>query len=294
MKYRVTHSTSYGYDEAIPLSHNMVRLRPRQHPGQICLQHQLNLFPAPAIRNEGFDYFGNYVTWFSIQEPHTDLKIVAESEVEVTRLAAPEFDLGPSWENVLYTLASSRDQQTLAAREFAFESTGIPWSPELADYAAPSFTRDQSFLQCVFDLTKRIFRDFKFLPGSTKIETPVMDVFRSREGVCQDFAHLQVGCLRSRGFSARYVSGYIATIPPPGQKRLEGADASHAWISVFAPGYGWVDFDPTNGLLPTDSHVTLAWGRDYSDVGPAKGILIGGKRHWMNVAVDVVPETEGN
>jgi transglutaminase-like putative cysteine protease len=294
VKYRVTHSTRYGYEEAIPLSHNVVRLRPREHANQICLQHQLNLLPLPAVRNEGFDYFGNHVTWFSLQEPHMGLRIVAESQVEVTRPVAPEFTQGPSWENVLYTLASSRDRATLAAREFAFESAYVPWSPELAAYAAPSFSADQPFLQCVFDLTKRIYRDFKFLPGSTKIETPVMDVFHSGQGVCQDFAHLQIGCLRSRGFSARYVSGYIATVPPPGQKRLDGADASHAWISAFAPGFGWVDFDPTNGLMPADAHVTLAWGRDYSDVGPAKGILIGGKRHWMDVAVDVVPEGEVN
>ena len=289
MKYRVTHSTRYEYDEAIPLSHNVVLLRPREHGTQTCLQHQLDLLPVPAIRNEGFDYFGNPVTWFSLQEPHTGLKIVAESEVEVTPSPVPDVTQGPSWENVLYTLASSRDRGTLAAREFAFESAYVPWSPELAEYARPSFASDQPFLQCVFDLTKRIFHDFKFLAGSTKIDTPVMDVFRSGEGVCQDFAHLQICCLRSRGFSARYVSGYIATVPPPGQERLAGADASHAWVSVFAPGFDWVDFDPTNGLMPPDSHITLAWGRDYNDVGPAKGILIGGKRHWMDVAVDVVP-----
>jgi len=292
VKYAITHSTRYGYNEAIPLSHNVVLLRPRQHNTQACLRYQLNLFPAPAIRNDGFDYFGNHVSWFSLQEPHTELKILAESQVEVTPPIVPDFAQGPSWETVLYTLASSRDRDTLAAREFAFESAYVPWSPELAEYARPSFASDQPFLACVFDLTKRIYREFKFLPGSTKIETPVMDVFHSGEGVCQDFAHLQIGCLRSRGFAARYLSGYIATVPPPGQERLAGADASHAWISVFAPGFGWVDFDPTNGLMPSDSHITLAWGRDYSDVGPAKGILIGGKRHWMDVAVDVVPIVE--
>ncbi|MGH9679818.1 MAG: transglutaminase-like domain-containing protein, partial [Candidatus Acidiferrales bacterium] len=194
-----------------------------------------------------------------------------------------------SWEHVLHILASSRDRETLAAREYAFESPHVPWTAELANYASPSFTSDAPFLHCVFDLTKRIFHDFKFLAGSSKIDTPVLEVLKSREGVCQDFAHLQIGCLRSRGFSARYVSGYIATVPPPGEERLKGADASHAWISVFAPGFGWIDFDPTNGLMPSDGHITLAWGRDYSDVGPSKGILIGGKRHWMDVAVDVVP-----
>jgi transglutaminase-like putative cysteine protease len=289
VKYRITHSTRYGYDEAIPLSHNVVRLRPRQHETQACLHHELILQPAPAVKSDGFDYFGNHVTWFSLQEPHTGLKIAAESTVEVTPPRAPDLEHGPSWENVLHTLASSMDRDTLAAREYAFESAYVPWSPELAEFARPSFPSDQPFLQCVFDLTKRIHHDFKFLAGSTKIDTPVEDVYHSGQGVCQDFAHLQICCLRSRGFSARYVSGYIATTPPPGQKRLEGADASHAWISVFAPGFGWVDFDPTNGTMPADSHVTLAWGRDYDDVGPAKGILIGGKRHWLEVAVDVVP-----
>ena len=289
MKYYITHSTRYGYDEAIPLSHNMVRVRPREHENQSCLHYELSLNPAPAIRNDGFDYFGNPVTWFSLQEPHTGLRILAESQVEVTPPRPVNVSQGPSWELVLHTLASSRERETLAAREYGFESSYVHWSPELADYARPSFVNDMPFLECVFDLTRRIFKDFKFLSGSTKVDTPVMDVFRSREGVCQDFAHLQIGCLRSRGFAARYVSGYIATVPPPGLERLQGADASHAWISVFAPGFGWVDFDPTNGLMPTDGHITLAWGRDYNDVGPAKGILIGGRRHWLDVSVDVVP-----
>ena len=289
MKYRITHSTRYGYDEAIPLSHNVVRLRPREHATQTCLQHQMLLLPAPVVRNEGFDYFGNYVTWFSVQEPHMVLRIAAQSEVQVS--PAPPLDVaqGPSWEQVLQILAAAADHETLSAHEFIFESYYVPWSPEMADFARRSFSPGQPFLQCVLDLTKRIYRDFKFRAGSTKVNTPVMEVFRSGNGVCQDFAHLQIGCLRSLGFAARYISGYIATLPPPGQDRLAGADASHAWVSVFAPGLGWVDFDPTNGVIPSDSHITLAWGRDYEDVGPAKGVLIGGQRHWLDVSVDVVP-----
>jgi len=289
VKYRVTHATRYGYDEAIPLSHNVVRMRPRESAAQTCLQHQMILMPAPAVRNEGFDYFGNHVTWFSVQEPHRVLRIAAQSDVLVTPLAPRDVSQGPSWEQVLQLLASPPDRETLAAREFVFESFYVPWSPELADFARPSFLPDQPYLQCVLDLTRRIHHDFKFLAGSTKIDTPVTEVFRSGKGVCQDFAHLQICCLRSLGFSSNYVSGYIATVPPPGQERLKGADASHAWVSVFAPGIGWVDFDPTNGVIPTDSHITLAWGRDYDDVGPAKGILIGGQRHWLDVSVDVVP-----
>jgi transglutaminase-like putative cysteine protease len=289
VRYRITHSTRYGYEETIPLSHNVFRMRPREHAAQTCLQHQLLVLPAPEVRNEGFDYFGNHVTWFSLQEPHTVLRIAAESEVQVNPSGPHEVTHGPSWEQVLQILDAAPDTETLAAREFTFESPHVPWSPELAEFARPSLVSGRPFLQSVFDLTQRIHHDFKFIAGSTEIDTKVLDVFHSGQGVCQDFAHLQICCLRSLGFSARYVSGYIATYPPPGRERLTGADASHAWISVFAPGSGWVDFDPTNGLIPSDGHITLAWGRDYDDVGPARGILIGGHRHWMDVSVDVVP-----
>jgi transglutaminase-like putative cysteine protease len=289
VKYRVTHSTRYGYEEAIPLSHNLVLLRPRNHANQTCLDYQLTLLPVPAVKNDGFDYFGNHVTWFSLQEPHMVLRIAAESEVEVQLSPDRALDSGPTWEQVLQILGVAPDAETLAAIEYVFESSHVPWSPELADLARPSFATGKPFLRCLLDLTQRIHKDFKFLAGSTKIETPVVDVLHSGEGVCQDFAHLQICCLRSLGFSARYVSGYIATAPPPGQERLVGADASHAWISVFVPGSGWVDFDPTNGMMPSDGHITLAWGRDYDDVGPTKGILIGGKHHSLDVSVDVVP-----
>ena len=267
----------------------LVRMRPREYATQACLQHQLLVLPSPAVRNEGFDYFGNHVTWFSLQEPHTVLRIAAQSEVHVNPSGPHEVTHGPSWEQVLQILAVAPDAETLAAREYTFESPHVPWSTELADFARPSFVSGQPFLQSVFDLTRRIHRDFRFLAGSTEIDTKVMEVYESGEGVCQDFAHLQICCLRSLGFSARYVSGYIATYPLPGRERLTGADASHAWISVFAPGSGWVDFDPTNGLMPSDGHVILAWGRDYDDVGPARGILIGGQQHWMDVSVDVLP-----
>jgi transglutaminase-like putative cysteine protease len=289
MKYRVTHSTRYGYDEAIPLSHNLVRMRPREHQTQTCLQHQLLVLPAPAVRNEGFDYFGNHVTWFSLQEPHTVLRIAAHSDVEV-RSAGP-FDLssGIAWEEALQVLNLSPEREVTAAREFIFESPHVPRPEELANYARLSFDPRRPYLACLLNLTERIHSDFEFLAGSTKIDTPVEEVFHSHQGVCQDFAHLQISCLRSLGFAARYVSGYLVTTPPPGKEKLAGADASHAWVSAFVPGTGWVDFDPTNGLMPTDAHITLAWGRDYDDVGPSRGILLGGRHHWLDVSVDVVP-----
>jgi len=289
VKFRVTHTTQYEYEESIPLSHNIVRLRPRDFGLQTCLRHELLVIPEPAVKTVGPDYFGNHVTWFSLQESHTALKIAAESEVQVDPAARPDLTRGPSSEQVLQILAGATDVQTFAALQFSFESPHVPLSSELAAYASASFATGAPFLQGVLHLTERIYHDFKFLPGSTEVGTPVADVFRTRQGVCQDFAHLQLCCLRSMGFAARYVSGYVATHPPPGQARLTGADASHAWTSVYAPDHGWVDFDPTNGLMPSDAHITVAWGRDYDDVGPAKGILIGGQRHWMDVAVDVVP-----
>jgi transglutaminase-like putative cysteine protease len=245
--------------------------------------------PSPTVRNDGFDYFGNHVTWFSLQEPHTTLRIAAQSEVEVLRTSPHDVDGGPSWEQALQILNIAPDREILAAREFVFESAHVPWSPELADFARGSFSPGRPLLACVLDLTERIHQDFEFLAGSTEIDTPVEDVFHSHQGVCQDFVHLQICCLRSLGFAARYVSGYLVTSPPPGQERLAGADASHAWVSVFVPGAGWMEFDPTNGIMPSDGHITLAWGRDYDDVGPSRGILIGGQSHWMDVAVDVVP-----
>lgn len=289
MKYRVTHSTRYGYEEAVPLSHNIVRMKPRQHQTQTCLQHQLLVLPTPAVRNDSFDYFGNHITWFSLQEPHSVLRIAAQSEVEVLPSGPYDVTLGPTWEQVLRILTVAPDREILATREFVFESQHVAWSQELADFARDSFPAGRPYLACVLDLTQRIHHDFKFLAGSTGIDTSVEEVFHSREGVCQDFAQLQIGCLRSLGFSARYVSGYLVTSPPPGKARLTGADASHAWVSVFVPGMGWVDFDPTSGLMPSDDHITLAWGRDYDDVGPSRGILIGSQRHWMDVSVDVAP-----
>lgn len=292
MKYRVTHSTRYGYDEAVPLSHNVVRMKPREHGTQTCLQYQLLVLPAPTVRNDGFDYFGNHVSWFSLEEPHTVLRIAAQSEVQVLAPEPRDPASGPPWEEVLQILTLALDREVLAAREFVFESPYVPWLAELADYARSSFAPGRPYLACVMDLTERIHRDFKFLAGSTKIETPVKEVFHSHQGVCQDFAHLQICCLRSLGFPARYVSGYLVTSPPPGRERLAGADVSHAWVSVYSPGSGWVDFDPTNGVMPADGHITLAWGRDYEDVGPSRGILLGGQRHWMDVSVDVAPIPE--
>jgi transglutaminase-like putative cysteine protease len=289
VKYRVRHFTQYDYSVAVTMSHNVVRMRPRDSAVQSCVRHELTLSPPPEIRLNGLDYFGNHAVWFSLQEPHTHLTVSAQSEVEVSLGLRPDISSGPSWEEVRETIAAGYNSQTLLAREFVMESPYVPHSAELAEYALPSFLPGTPFLQCIFDLTTRIRREFKFLPGSTKVGTPVLDVLRARRGVCQDFAHLQLGCLRTLGFAARYVSGYLVTTPPAGKPRLEGADVSHAWISVYTPEFGWIDFDPTNGLMPSDSHITVAWARDYDEVGPVKGIVVGGRTQKLDYSVDVVP-----
>jgi transglutaminase-like putative cysteine protease len=289
VKYQITHSTTYAYADKVSLSHNIARLRPRDNGvQQICLRHELSVLPAPSDRSDGLDYFGNHVSYFSLQESHNHLTITARSDVEVTSMVRPDFSLGSSWEKVRDKLLASADPEIRAAREFTFDSRYVTRSAELAQYARSSFVPDQPFLQCVLDLTERIYGDFKYLPGSTKVGTPTADVLRMRKGVCQDFAHLQLGCLRSLGFAARYVSGYIVTTPPPGQRRLLGADVSHAWISVFVPDLGWIDFDPTNGLMPSSSHITVGWARDYDDIGPVRGVVVGGHRQHLDVSVDVV------
>lgn len=290
MRYHVTHTTAYDYTEAVRLSHNVLRLRPRDHTRQRTIHHQLSVSPTPAITRERYDYFGNHMVWMSLQEPHTELTITARSEVQVDLVLQPDISHGPSWEQVRQTLSDAPNPRALSARQVTFDSPYVARDPELARYAQPSFPEGRPFLQGVLDLTERIHREFEFVPGSTRVGTPVLEVLHNRRGVCQDFAHLQIGCLRSLGLAARYVSGYIATTPPPGQPRLIGADASHAWVSVFEPDFGWIDFDPTNGIMPSDAHVTVAWARDYDDLSPVKGILVGGKGQRLKVSVDVASD----
>ena len=291
MIYRITHKTRYQYADVVPLSHNLLRARPRNHGGQTCRWHDLSVWPPPAIRGEQLDYFGNHVSWLSVQEPHTELSIDSQSEVEVRLELRSELSQAPPWEDVAEAIGKSASM--IAVRQFTFDSPYVTRSSELAAYALVSFPPRRALLECAFDLGQRIHRDFEYLPGSTKIGTPSLEVLRNRRGVCQDFAHLGIGCLRSLGLAARYISGYIATTAPPGKARLAGADASHAWLSLFVPDFGWVEFDPTNGVMPLDSHITVAWGRDYDDVGPIRGILIGGHRQRMDVSVDVVQIDSG-
>lgn len=289
MRYKVSHTTSYSYSETVPICHNEVHLTPRDHAHQTCAYSRLLIKPSPATMDRRIDYFGNHVNYFTVQEGHHRLSVTAVSKVEVRPVELPRAADTPPWEQVRDSLRSEPRRELLAASQFAFDSPFVRLLPELAEYAGPSFAPGRSLLEAVLHLTNRINTEFKYDPSATQINTPPLEVLRLRKGVCQDFAHLQIGCLRSMGLAARYVSGYLLTEPPPGQPRLVGADASHAWLSVFFPGLGWLDFDPTNDQIPSTRHVTLAWGRDYGDVCPIRGIFVGGGHHGMHVSVDVVP-----
>jgi transglutaminase-like putative cysteine protease len=293
VKYRITHTTAYSYGETVPLCHNVAHLKPRTTPRQRVLSHSMEITPAPPTLRERLDFFGNPVTWFSLQEPHQSLTLIARSEVDVTPMDPPALFQFPAWDQVAQRLRTS-EPAMLDARQFTFDSHYIQRHPQLADYAASSFPQGRPLLDGVIDLTQRIFHEFTFDTTATTIGTPVLDVLHHRHGVCQDFAHLEIGCLRSLGLAARYVSGYMVTQPPPGKPRLIGADVSHAWLSVFLPDYGWIDVDPTNGLMPSAQHITLGWARDYDDLSPVKGVVVGGRRHSLGVSVDVEPVGEVN
>jgi transglutaminase-like putative cysteine protease len=287
--YRVRHRTTYHYADPVSVSHHVVRLTPRNLLKQTCRGSRVSILPAPPATSAHFDYFGNTVTSFTLYEPHDCLIVEANSDLQVNAIEPPDFFGSPPWETVPQALAGDPSDDILDACQFIFDTQRVGSSPQLADYARQSFPAGRPLLAAVLDLTCRIHQDFRFDKEATEVATPVQTFFEKRRGVCQDFAHLQIGCLRSLGLPARYVSGYLRTMPPPGSPRLVGADASHAWCSAWCPGTGWVDFDPTNNCVPSDGHITVAWGRDYSDVSPVYGVLLGGARHKLKVEVDVLP-----
>jgi transglutaminase-like putative cysteine protease len=289
MRYRIVHTTTYEYRESVSICHNEARLVPRTTSCQKPSGTRIVVEPTPAALVEERDYFGNVVHSFTLQEAHLRLAVSAVSEVELVPYEPPALALSPAWESVRDGVKRDLTFEGLRALEYTLESPHVRVSDELRAYALPSFVAGRPLLEAVFELTRRIFADFKYEPGSTTVATPVEEVLSTRRGVCQDFAHLQIGMLRSLGLPVRYVSGYVHNAPREGQPRLTGADASHAWLSAFCPGYGFVDFDPTNGLIPKDEHITLAWGRDFSDTSPLRGVILGGGTHGVRVGVDVLP-----
>lgn len=294
-RYHVLHETRYAYGSAVSLSQQMLHLIPRRCPWQHCLDFRLTLDPEPSWRQRGEDAFGNPVEWLAFYLPHDTLHVRAEMEVEVCPHLPEDLQAGMSREALVARLAYCSEAPLaadLAAKRFLFESPHVRVKHELAAYAAECFAPGQAVLESARQLMEKIYTEFEFDPEATTVATPVLEVLQNKRGVCQDFAHLMIACLRAQGIPARYMSGYLLTEPPPGQPRMVGADASHAWVSVYAPESGshdWVDFDPTNNLLPDTQHITLAWGRDFNDVSPMRGVILGGGGHEPEVAVTVTP-----
>jgi len=308
VKYRITHTTHYHYSQSVGLCQNEARLQPRNFWRQHCDNSRFDIKPTPTDYHERIDFFGNRVAYFAIQQPHTQLIVTAISDVTIfPRQNNLDLFNQMTWEQVRSLLqeissqGQSQNQQSqsqqqhqeqsfeiLDARQYVLDSPMVTVTPELADYALSSFLPNRVLVDVVHDLMQRIHKDFTYDPTFTTIATPLSDVLSHRRGVCQDFAHLAIACLRAYGIAARYISGYVETLPEAGQQRLVGADASHAWFSVYIPGTGWLDFDPTNNTIPLDQHITLAWGRDYADVTPLKGIAFGGGQHTLSVSVDVL------
>ena len=289
MNYRVIHRTLYEYAAPVTASHHVARLEPRATAAQQRGEFLLDILPHPAVRKVREDYFGNRLCFFSIQETHQRLEITTTSRVTVNARELPAPENTPAWEEVVNLFRDPVSPEVVEPYQFVFDSPQVRASAELFDYARASFGKGAPLLASAADLTRRIFEDFKFDPKATTVATPLEEVWEKRRGVCQDFAHLGIACLRSLGLPARYVSGYLRTRPPVGQPRRIGADASHAWFGVFCPGPGWVDFDPTNNVQPGEEHIIVACGRDFSDVSPVAGILTGGGKHDVQVSVDVEP-----
>ncbi len=288
MEYDVRHRTTYRYLQDVSYSCHVAHLTPRATPAQEVEASKTALSLAPARRQAVTDYFGNAMEWFSFDQPHTNLEILSTSRVRVKPVADPA-DRGPAWEAVKALLAAAPTPEPRGAVQYLFDSPLVTAPGGIADYAAKSFVPGRPILDAAADLMHRIHKEFRYDPTVTDASTPAARVFEIRAGVCQDLAHIGIAALRALGLAARYVSGYLVTKPPPGKPRLVGADASHAWFSVWSPEHGWFDLDPTNDMRPSEGHITVAWGRDYSDVAPVNGIVSGGGDHVVDVGVDVLP-----
>ena len=298
MRYRIQHSTHYDYEIPVGLGYNRAHLLPRDTQNQRCINSQINISPLPMFAQKRQDYFGNKTYHFSMEHPHQFLTVDVVSEVDV--MESPMFtnydlDIGITCDQALSLMQQGQEEQLLLAREFILDSPLVKASAVMADYARPLFQPGRTFLSAVRALTEKIHTEFVYDPESTTVATPLDEVMAQKHGVCQDFSHVAIGCLRSLGYPARYVSGYVETLPPPGQEKLVGSDASHAWFAVYSPSEGWFEFDPTNNNMPAEQHITTAWGRDYSDVPPLRGVIFDGGGHQkIKVSVDVQRLPEPN
>ena len=291
MNYLIHHKTTYTYFEPVSLCHNIIRLLPRTTEKQLCRNSKIKISPDPDTIVEYDDFFGNKVLYFSIEKEHKQLIVDVSSEIEKGDI--PEIEINSATKASIAQVKKELLELKPVpydVQQYVFETPMTAWNDEIKKYALQSFSQERPVLEAAKELTHRIFTDFEFKPGFTTIATPLSEVMQQRKGVCQDFAHLAIACLRSVGLAARYVSGYIETISPAETEKLVGVDASHAWFSVYISGLGWVDFDPTNNLMPSNQHITIGWGRDYADIAPFKGVILSSGQHELKVAVDVKRE----
>jgi transglutaminase-like putative cysteine protease len=285
--YKVVHETRYDYSDTIAIAQQLAHLKPRPAPWQNVLSHHLTIDPAPSERTEGIDYFGNAVVRFAVETPHDALTVQAESVVAIEDHAPASADDLAQWESALAAPGDWGPGIDLDVVQYRLASPMVPISRESADYASASFRPGSSWLEAMLDLTCRIHAEFVYDPEATTVTTEVGEVLRNRRGVCQDFAHFMISCMRSLGLAARYVSGYVVSRVPEGEQRMAGADASHAWVSGFCPGLGWVDYDPTNGKQANMEFISLGWGREFADVSPLRGVVLGAGTQKLKVAVSV-------
>ncbi|MDR3506870.1 MAG: transglutaminase family protein [Caulobacteraceae bacterium] len=293
MIYEVRHLTTYRYNAPVTYARCTLRLTPRETQDQTVLESAISILPRPSSTRRRIGPFGEKITAVSIETPHRELKIEATSRVQVKRMGADLTVRGAPWESVREAAVACATLEVGSPAHFLYPTTQTPILEPLTAYAQRAFTPGRPIIEAAFDLTKTIQREFEYDPKATAVSTPAIEAFESRRGVCQDFTHIMVSALRGIGLSAGYVSGYLRTVPPPGKPRLEGADATHAWVYLWCgDGLGWVGFDPTNGLIVANDHIELALGRDYSDVAPIDGVILGSGEQNLSVAVDVAPILE--
>ena len=288
MQYQIIHTTEYHYHHSVSLCHNIAKLVLRNTDAQHCKKVQVKIIPQPDVMNEYEDFFGNKVMYFAIQQEHKHLKVTVHSQVEKKPDASLKMNLygNISWEETKKQLMQP-GPENFDARQYIPVTDITTATEEIYNYTLRSFTPNRSIFEASYDLTKRIYKDFQFKPGFTTIATPLAEVMKERKGVCQDFAHLAIACIRSVGLPARYMSGYLETLAPEGKEKMVGVDASHAWFALYIPNVGWVDFDPTNNQVSSQQHITIGWGRDYADITPLKGIILSSGGHKLDVSVDV-------